>query len=1827
MPQEGRHTVFKFMLACINGQYEELGMARITFYNSLLNYSNWDDFKDMYQVLFALCKGGRDISGFEKNINKLLITWLDMTLRRIPHYPHRLLLSTHSKPFIINDNQQQQQQQHNSSISSIDTQSHGANIFKSSTINTTNATTKTPSSPMNKKTKPVAIPFLGDILHLLTTIAKFNFAQFEEDEVTQMVIATRQAFYISDHPDDIATCLSFCDVVVRYRFVPFNALKPFLEIMCGAVTLPNDIIMDTSKSYWPIFQNLLRSHCAHNAVLTLCNFLEESLEAGSSAENLAEGAITLLTETAWSNNQQRTSIETYKVPDTVLLLYFLRAVQQGGKKNQVIHACILNSLTILLEQNQHENIGLMEWDIIWDIGDLCSLFVLSIMDDSSKNVVQTQLLPVYSPIHQLSRFLGKIYKLYMSKQYKGPVQRFMQVLFALRRYASESSATILLNYFEAEHFFLPSSENWINLLLEITNTFFLSPPSETTYVIRSRVLKIVTDVCVAVKDFYSEDMYQQIVIPMMNNIAQEKETAIQQKAIDLLVECLSDCQHAELFDTMLEILKQCAKCKCTTFDNTNSGHHQDSTISRSNKPHSSTLRRSLSHSKTKPLQTVTDQSLPRSATATPLLNSTHSASTPPLTIASSSSTTTSSSHGQCTGAHSTCGILDLFEQLLRADTKAAFCVKVYNTILQIVNDSADLLCAFGGPKLLAVDMLLRFRCSPNHRIFIIEKVPNTGENEYVAGIRKIYDEHKIAIQKQRDAESYGTSIAQPSIGKDRYDQPNPFLLSYDEKNTTNDDDDDDDDDDEDEDEEDANETTSNTNNYYVLNINGMVKAYIKILNNSQNWELISFILKRLTWQLATKHMFCGASSCIRRLRRTLVNQISGRNFLKQIINLPPTVKRNDLNVYAYQLLTVLISYRRLFNKHSQDKIVYAFYIGITQVTAATKPCINALNICCHELPLSIAKMLNEILQRMSQIISVASVSVHILEFLSGLARLPNLYANFTGDMYKPVFAIALNYLQHARSVTASGSTANNNNNTTALTNQVSPVSTPGLTISPMFNSPIISNSVPSTPSQQQPHQQQQTSKEGAMPQYVLIMAYLVITVWFTAIPLRERRKHVPFIIQRLVAGNTMDEQTVTCIDMLSRFAFADVSLSPQKTLVSKILMEGSDDSTTTSLTGQNKSTNNGRTWVYGNTLLTLKTAKALGWVEITIRRPSGTVSMMCNIENVIKSDAIDYKTLPALLMMQYQPDLMAVRLLNEADAKQEDLMNANLSNTSTSITMKGSNNKDKHQLTVEGEALGITFDEEEEEGDDNQNEGENEDGDININDDAKENAETDLELVSSENIASPLSTDNNNGSNNNNNNILSPTSPLSSTSNQKVEDNNNVGAKSPPQPNTNTTSSSSSPLLPPGLKTPRLGKTKADIAQEERIHTIVRDILSDQGEHGVSQQSRNILRKMEPSLDPGFLYLQLNNYPDLTNHFEMLPPLADDESTTRAINTLDRIPVVDFHKIGVIYVAKGQTQEVDILANTYGSPAYVKFLNGLGTIERLRGRTGNTGGLDRENDVDGKYAYFWKDDVTEMVFHVATMMPTQLDRDPRCSGKKRHIGNDYVTIVYFDNDDMTVEYAFDTLPGQFNFINIIVTPFSMSTEKLIPSQAIWGEENTFFKVTMQRRHDMPEMGPISETKLISAQSLPGFIRQISLHANIFAQIFHHFGAGGRQEYVSHWKERLRHIRRIKDRILQQQQQQQQLHNQQQQQQLQQQQQQQQQVSSSSSQQQNITASSSNPSSSSNIPNLSSSTANIMNNNVSSAPSSNLPTPNASTTIPMNATKLQIESLLDFTRYT
>ncbi|KAI2641773.1 hypothetical protein GGS26DRAFT_17688 [Hypomontagnella submonticulosa] len=245
--------------------------------------------------------------------------------------------------------------------------------------------------------------------------------------------------------------------------------------------------------------------------------------------------------------------------------------------------------------------------------------------------------------------------------------------------------------------------------------------------------------------------------------------------------------------------------------------------------------------------------------------------------------------------------------------------------------------------------------------------------------------------------------------------------------------------------------------------------------------------------------------------------------------------------------------------------------------------------------------------------------------------------------------------------------------------------------------------------------------------------------------------------------------------------------------------------------------------------------------------------------------------------------------------------------------------------------------------------------------------------------------------------------------------------------------------------------------------------------------------------------------------------LPDDDAVNRAIRMFDHNSTVDGHKVGVIYIGENQTTESEILANVTGSGDYVEFLNGLGTLTKLNGATFNTQGLDRQYDSDGQYTFCWRDRVTEIVFHVTTQMPTNLENDPQCTLKKRHIGNDFVNIIF---NDSGLPFKFDTFPSEFNFVNIVISPESRASFVATRQRTPKDVEESFYKVRVMSKPGFPEISPASETKIVSLRALPDFIRLLALNASVFSLVWAHREGG---EHISAWRNRLREIKRLREK--------------------------------------------------------------------------------------------------------
>ena len=294
-------------------------------------------------------------------------------------------------------------------------------------------------------------------------------------------------------------------------------------------------------------------------------------------------------------------------------------------------------------------------------------------------------------------------------------------------------------------------------------------------------------------------------------------------------------------------------------------------------------------------------------------------------------------------------------------------------------------------------------------------------------------------------------------------------------------------------------------------------------------------------------------------------------------------------------------------------------------------------------------------------------------------------------------------------------------------------------------------------------------------------------------------------------------------------------------------------------------------------------------------------------------------------------------------------------------------------------------------------------------------------------------------------------------------------------------------------------------------------------------------RRKDVGIDPSYIGLQvLSAYPVGSLDTPRGRLIPSEEKFGRMLRMIESTQVIDTLKIAVLYVGPGQSTEREILGNEDGSQLYLDFLSGLGRLIKLNGQVDVfVGGLDREHDSDGEYAYAWWDDLDQTIFHTPTMMPNNLDR-PNHEQKKRLVGNDYVKIVYNDSNS---PFIFDTIKTEYNFINIVVSPLgasgvgvaSPSTAEHRDARAAdepyndWDREEHFM-VTIQRAPGIPEFGPIGEGRVVSRRALPRLVRQFSHMANDMSARFVHIRNAtnsAEAEYISSWRARIRSIGRLR----------------------------------------------------------------------------------------------------------
>ncbi|XP_043991487.1 signal-induced proliferation-associated 1-like protein 2 isoform X5 [Gambusia affinis] len=156
------------------------------------------------------------------------------------------------------------------------------------------------------------------------------------------------------------------------------------------------------------------------------------------------------------------------------------------------------------------------------------------------------------------------------------------------------------------------------------------------------------------------------------------------------------------------------------------------------------------------------------------------------------------------------------------------------------------------------------------------------------------------------------------------------------------------------------------------------------------------------------------------------------------------------------------------------------------------------------------------------------------------------------------------------------------------------------------------------------------------------------------------------------------------------------------------------------------------------------------------------------------------------------------------------------------------------------------------------------------------------------------------------------------------------------------------------------------------------------------------------------------------------------------------------HKVGVLYCKAGQSTEEEMYNNESAGPALDEFLDLLGQRVRLKGFTKYRAQLDNKTDSTGTHSLYTTYKDYELMFHVSTMLPYTPNNRQQLL-RKRHIGNDIVTIVF--QEPGALPFTPKNIRSQFQHVFVIVRVHSPCTD------------NVCYSVALSRSKDVPPFGP------------------------------------------------------------------------------------------------------------------------------------------------------------------
>ncbi|KAF2744488.1 hypothetical protein M011DRAFT_470341 [Sporormia fimetaria CBS 119925] len=1295
---------------------------------------------------------------------------------------------------------------------------------------------------------------MAKLFRYTVDVCKFNSTVFADEDLETLLMKTMSICEQTTQHVDIANAIRLFDTIITYVHIPSRVLKPCLEVLCSI----HRQVPELQEQTWNTLNNLFKSHVGQAAVSALLHTLMDGANRTTHQSSYYRGSIQVLQLILLEDGHNGLP----KVPMSVLF-HALRASLKENRESQEdfvigLLAAVLaeeNTRGLLLKEANFNDLldviricaGRKEGkgsagEVSASVGDTASALDMaaSVTSNAGYPETETENDHTADATHIAQPQTGNLYRtsgdditkvLQGLHALSGEMEHFqkaalMELLMQLPQRLDDATVEDVIKFYDEQRYFHPSNEDW----LEACRCLVGGILNDTS---RPRALRIwivqmlSTKVYTIVESICPDDAALQCATLLLNNLETEQDVGVMHELVDFAVDVIDHASETGFSDTM------------------------------------NLLRRRLDLEKVE---------VPSAA------NNSH-----PPWISSATAAPVDDNLGTICNVIATAFVRLFIRCVGKSARKTRYLYEILRHIAGCDNYDSD-------ARLTALKLLFRLRAESNHAI----TVSSSSEGESIASVLcRTADTASMSERADegeegswREQRSGPTSSPNTSLNRQaarqtslagRVAKPIPPLWMYPGPKGLP---------------EEPSPTPSRVVFSHIdaekyplsedvldMEVTLWLELVISLLQKAMDWEIYSYVLVHLGPQLSNQALVRSCVAQLRMLRSVICEQIRNSSFHE-----PPAhtlLKKDDVAVCLFHILTVLISYHDYYEKSEEDDVVKTFFHGLNSWDRTPIPCIHALTVCCQETPLSVSKSLDSIIQKMSMIITKPSTAIHILEFLTFVARMPELYKNFREAEFKRVFGVSLSYLSHVRS--QQGSSA---------------IAAPSQGGHRSLRHGGASRDFTSSPDRSGASKSRAAADD--LPQYVYALAYHVITFWFIALRMEDRPKQIPWLTRNLFytdsAGKqVMEEQGHVIIDMMNNLAYSDGGETIRDPSFAK-----PDDGEVWS-----------KTWILGHSLVTIETASKTGVSLITIRRPCAT-RYMC--------------TRPLLAPLP------------------------------------------RHQVPF---AIG--------------------------------------------------------------------------------------------QDSSNFHSSNDVTILP----------------------------------DDIFQTYYAPLNLADPPI-----------------------PLPDDQMARRSIEMFDRNASVDCHKVGVIYIAEGQMGQAcerAILANTIGSAAYTSFLDDLGTLMPLKGAQFNTGGLDRSDNMDGEYTYCWRDRVIELVFHIPTMMPNGDDSDMTYANKKRHIGNDFVNIIF---NDSGLPYDFDTFPSQFNYVAIVISPESRASfvDRRLDNDP--DGKNRYYKVQVMSQPGFPEISPAVEPKILCGKHLAAYCRLLAINASVFSQVWKVRDGG---ESISSWRNRLREIKRLRER--------------------------------------------------------------------------------------------------------